>query len=81
MSAVKGFDALTREQQKQMLEFFMYRLGGSKCDLRSELAASLPVAYNAWCGSEIVSVVSTSEVPGLPETTFWRPPDSVRPKG
>jgi hypothetical protein len=56
-----GFDGCTREQQKQLLEFFMYRLGGQKCDLREELAANLPTAYNAWCGRDIVSVVSTSD--------------------
>lgn len=57
---MNGFDNLSREQAKQLLEFFMYRLGGKKCDLREELAASLPVAYNAWHGRDIVQVVSAS---------------------
>lgn len=61
MSNNEGFEALSREQSKQMLEWFMYRLGGLKCDLSQELAATLPAAYNAWCGRQVVSVVSTDD--------------------
>lgn len=55
MTAKDGFDALTHEQSKQMLEWFMHRVDP---DQREELAATLPAAYNAWCGRQIVHVVS-----------------------
>jgi hypothetical protein len=61
----QGFDAMSHEQQKQMLEFFMYRL---QPEQREELAASLPAAYNAYCGSQIVTVVSTKDY-----TRSWLP--------
>jgi hypothetical protein len=60
----EGFEALTYEQSKQMLEFFMYR---AKHDLREKLAATLPQAYNAWCGRNIVEVVSVDN-----HTRQWR---------
>lgn len=66
MSAAKGFDALTREQQKQMLEWFMYRI---KPEQREDLAGSLPAAYNAWCGSEILKVVSVKDPERVWRTT------------
>lgn len=66
MSAVEGFEALTREQQKQMLEWFMHRI---KFEQREELAGSLPAAYNAWCGSEVVKVVSVKDPERVWRTT------------
>ena len=59
----EGFGALTYEQQKQMLEWFMYRLGPEQ---REDLAGSLPAAYNAWCGDQVVKVVSVKD----PERTW-----------
>jgi hypothetical protein len=53
-----GFEAITREQSKQLLEWFMYRV---KSDQRQALAATLPAAYNAWCGYEVVQVVSVDD--------------------
>lgn len=68
MTDKTGFEGCTYEQQKQLLEFFFYRLGGAKCNLREELAATLPAAYNAWCGRDVVQVVSVKE----PERV-WNP--------
>lgn len=59
-----GFNNLTREQSRQLLDFFMYRLGSTRktlADLRDELAATLPGAYNAWYGSDVVKVVSVND--------------------
>jgi hypothetical protein len=66
-AATEGFEALTREQQKQMLEWFMYRLGADP--QREDLAGALPAAYNAWCGSEIVKVVSVKDPERVWRTT------------
>lgn len=55
---MKGFEAVTREQSKQLLEWFMYRV---KSEQREQLAAALPQAYNAWVGRDVVSVVSTDD--------------------
>lgn len=60
-SRKEGFDGLTREQSRQLLEFFMYRLGGQLCDLREQIAATLPQAYNAWYGRDVVKVVSATD--------------------
>lgn len=60
----EGFDNLTREQSRQLLEFFMYRLGSTSrtlAELRDELAASLPQCYNAWYGRDVVKVVSATD--------------------
>jgi hypothetical protein len=66
MAAAEGFDALTREQSKQMLEFFMHRVSPEQ---REELAGTLPAAYNAWCGSQVVKVVSVSDPERVWHTT------------
>jgi hypothetical protein len=51
----KGFDNLTREQQKQLLEWFFHRVQpGQRCLLMQDL----PAAYNAYHGDEIVQVVN-----------------------
>lgn len=66
MSAAEGFEALTWEQQKQMLEWFMYHLSQEQ---REELAGTLPAAYNAWCGSQVVKVVSVKDPERVWRTT------------
>ena len=64
--ATGGFDGMTREQQEQMLAWFMHRVGP---DQREELAGTLPAAYNAWCGSQVVQVVSVSDTSRVWRTT------------
>lgn len=44
---------LTDEQKEQLLNFFSFNL---TMELRHRLMCELPMAYNAWCGREIVRV-------------------------
>jgi hypothetical protein len=52
-------DNLTTEQQCQLLDFFAYNLS---MDLRYRLMCELPMAYNAWCGHEVVRVLRVSDL-------------------
>jgi|HubBroStandDraft_3_1064219.scaffolds.fasta_scaffold80293_3 hypothetical protein len=50
----EGFENCTHEQQRQLLDWFFYRL---KPEPRIQLAMDLPAAYNAYVGREMVRVV------------------------
>lgn len=47
-------DNLTEQQKDQLLAFFAYYL---PMEMREQLMAELPRAYNAWGGREVVRVV------------------------
>jgi hypothetical protein len=53
--------ALSYFQRDQLLEFFFHHLS---MEDRGKLMNTLPAAYNAWCGREIVRVIQTCD--GLP---------------
>lgn len=50
-----GSGNLTTEQKDQLIEWFFHRINP---DQREELAGSLPAAYNAYNGREVVQVTS-----------------------
>jgi hypothetical protein len=59
---------MSHEQRSQLIEFLMYRIDP---DTRETLAATLPVAYNAYVGREIVTVVSAAD--GAGASRKWLP--------
>jgi hypothetical protein len=48
---------LTDFQKNQLLDFFAYHM---PMEQRERLMATLPRAYNAWCGSKVVEVHNIS---------------------
>jgi len=53
-----GIDGMTTRQKDLLLMQLMYRV---KPEERGLLMREIPDAYNAWCGSQIVSVVRVSD--------------------
>jgi hypothetical protein len=45
---------LTDTQKDQLLAFFAFNLS---MEMRGRLMVELPMAYNAWCGREVVRVL------------------------
>lgn len=71
MPNLNQFDNCTREQQKQLLDWFFYRV---KPGQRWELMQDLPSAYNAYVGQDVVQVVSVET--GQPVADMTRLPES-----
>ena len=59
-------ESMTHEQRSQVVDFFMHRLSPEQ---RETLMATLPVAYNAYVGRQVVTVTTSDGRDMLPETT------------